>query len=44
MIHGIHLALLLLGGWTILSTIVFNELKPDDGQAISSHKAGLSAG
>jgi EmrB/QacA subfamily drug resistance transporter len=43
MIHGIHLALLLLGAWTIVSTLVFNELRSDDGQAISSHKTGLSA-
>ena len=42
MIHGIHHALLLLGAWTIVSTLVFNELKSDDGQAISTHKSGLS--
>jgi EmrB/QacA subfamily drug resistance transporter len=42
MIHGIHLALLLLGAWTIVSTLVFKELKSDDGQAISSHKTDLS--
>jgi EmrB/QacA subfamily drug resistance transporter len=42
MIRGIHHALLLLGAWTIVSTLVFNELKPDDGQAISRHKSGLS--
>ena len=41
MIHGIHLALLLLGAWTIASTLVFNELRPDDGQAVSRHKTGL---
>ncbi len=27
MIHGIHLALRTLGVWTILSTVVFSELK-----------------
>ncbi len=43
MIRGIHLALLLLGAWTMASTLVFSELKPDDGQAISSHKSDLSA-
>ena len=39
MIQGIHLALRVLGGLTILSTVVFWELKPDDGDAVSSHKA-----
>ena len=36
--------LLLLGAWTILSTFVFYELKSGDGEAISSHKPGLSDG
>ena len=31
MIHGIHEAFLLLGGFTVLSTIVFRRLKHDDG-------------
>jgi hypothetical protein len=44
MIHGIHLALRVLGAWTILSTIVFRELKPDDGDAVSAHKTGVPAG
>jgi EmrB/QacA subfamily drug resistance transporter len=44
MIHGIHLALRLLGAWTILSTIVFSELKPSDGDAVSAHKGGVPAG
>jgi EmrB/QacA subfamily drug resistance transporter len=44
MIHGIHLALRMLGAWTIVSTIVFSELKPDDGDAVSSHKAEVPAG
>jgi EmrB/QacA subfamily drug resistance transporter len=44
MIHGIHLALRTLGAWTILSTISFIELKPDDGNAVSAHKADLPAG
>src|SRR5450631_710302 len=39
MIHGIHLALRVLGAMTILTTIVFNELHADDGDAVSSHKA-----
>jgi EmrB/QacA subfamily drug resistance transporter len=44
MIHGIHLALRLLGAWTILSTIVFSELRSNDGEAVSAHKAELPAG
>jgi EmrB/QacA subfamily drug resistance transporter len=44
MIHGIHLALLLLGALTIVSTFVFGELKPGDGDAVSRHKAELPAG
>ena len=39
MIHGIHQAFLVLGGWTILSAIVFRELKTDDGNIVSLHKA-----
>jgi len=39
MIHGIHQAFLVLGGWTILSAIVFRELKTDDGNTVSLHKA-----
>jgi EmrB/QacA subfamily drug resistance transporter len=35
MIHGIHQAFLILGGWTILSTIIFRELKRADGDAVS---------
>jgi EmrB/QacA subfamily drug resistance transporter len=38
MIHGIHQAFLVLGGWTILSAIVFRELKNDDGNTVSQHK------
>jgi EmrB/QacA subfamily drug resistance transporter len=39
MIHGIHLAFLILGGWTILSALVFCELKNNDGSTLSLHKA-----
>jgi EmrB/QacA subfamily drug resistance transporter len=39
LIRGIHLALRALGGLTILSTVVFFELRPDDGASLSSHKA-----
>jgi EmrB/QacA subfamily drug resistance transporter len=42
-IHGIHRAFFVLGGITILSTIVFRELKREDGQAVSQAKA-LHAG
>ncbi|HZR17459.1 MAG TPA: DHA2 family efflux MFS transporter permease subunit [Verrucomicrobiae bacterium] len=37
MIHGIHQAFLVLGGLTVLSTLVFYELKSDDGDAVSLH-------
>jgi EmrB/QacA subfamily drug resistance transporter len=39
MIHGIHLAFLVLGTWTILSSAVFWRLKDTDGEAVSRHKA-----
>ena len=39
MIHGIHLAFLVLGGWTVLSTVVFWKLTDEDGGAVSRHKA-----
>jgi len=42
-IHGIHRAFFVLGGMTILSTIVFRELKRGDGDAVS-HGAELHAG
>jgi EmrB/QacA subfamily drug resistance transporter len=44
MIHGIHEAFLVLGGWTILSTLVFRELKRDDGDAVSQHKVAAQVG
>jgi EmrB/QacA subfamily drug resistance transporter len=44
MIHGIHLALRTLGAWTIISTVVFSELKASDGDAVSAHKEGVPAG
>jgi EmrB/QacA subfamily drug resistance transporter len=44
MIHGIHLALLALGALTIASTIVFQELRTGDGEAVSRHKAELPSG
>jgi EmrB/QacA subfamily drug resistance transporter len=44
MIHGVHLALLGLGTLTIISTIVFGELKSGDGDAVSRHRTELSDG
>jgi EmrB/QacA subfamily drug resistance transporter len=38
MIHGIHLALFVLGGLTVLSTIVFRELKSSDGDSVSKRE------
>jgi MFS family permease len=37
-IHGIHTALMVLGGFTILSTIIFRHLKSGDGDNVSQHK------
>jgi len=39
MIHGIHKAFLVLGGMTILSSMVFRELRKEDGDSVSQHKA-----
>ena len=44
LIHGIHLAFVFLGVLTIVSTIVFNELRSGDGDAVSRHKAELPSG
>jgi EmrB/QacA subfamily drug resistance transporter len=38
MIHGTHLAFFVMGGLTILSTIVFRGLRPGDGARVSQHK------
>lgn len=40
MIHGIHRALLVLGGLTVLSTVVFRRLRRGDGGAISQQHHG----
>jgi EmrB/QacA subfamily drug resistance transporter len=37
-IHGIHQAFFVLGGMTVVSTIVFRELKRGDGEAVSQRK------
>jgi hypothetical protein len=39
MIRGIHEAFLVLGGWTILSSLIFSELKKNDGEKLSLHKS-----
>jgi len=39
MIHGLQQALLVLGAWTILSALVFTELKSDDGNLVSKQAA-----
>jgi EmrB/QacA subfamily drug resistance transporter len=43
MIHGLHQALLVLGAWTILSALVFTELKRDDGNLVSKQAVKLPA-
>ena len=43
MIHGIHEAFLVLGGWTIFSSMVFLELKSDDGEC-DQHAQGRAPG
>jgi EmrB/QacA subfamily drug resistance transporter len=43
LIHGIHLALRVLGVTTIATTWVFIELRPRDGEAVSSHKIEVPA-
>jgi EmrB/QacA subfamily drug resistance transporter len=42
MIHGIHEALVVLGGFTILSTLVFHRLKSGDGSSVSQQKVAHS--
>jgi EmrB/QacA subfamily drug resistance transporter len=44
MIHGVHQAFLVLGGLTILSTIVFRELKTNDGDNVSQHNVIVPQG
>ena len=41
MIRGVQHAFLILGGATIVSTLVFHGLRRDDGSAVSLHKAVL---
>jgi EmrB/QacA subfamily drug resistance transporter len=44
MISGIHHAFFVLGALTVLSTIVFRELKSDAGAAVSQHKVMAHSG
>jgi len=44
MIHGLHLAFVALGAWTMLSTTVFRSLRDDDGEAVSRHHSAAAAG
>jgi MFS family permease len=37
MIHGIHRAFLVLGAMTMVSTLIFRGLRPNDGEAVSQH-------
>ena len=41
-IHGLHRAFFVLGGMTILSTVVFRELKKGDGDAVSGGETAMS--
>jgi EmrB/QacA subfamily drug resistance transporter len=41
LLHGIHRALLVLGAMTVLSALVFRELKPGDGDNVSQHGEGV---
>jgi EmrB/QacA subfamily drug resistance transporter len=43
LIHGIHQAFLVLGAWTVVSAVLFLELKRGDGAAVSQHKAVVPA-
>jgi hypothetical protein len=44
MIHGIHRAFFVLGGITVLSTVVFRQLRSTDGEVKSRHKVLEHAG
>lgn len=38
LIHGVHQAFIVLGGLTMVSSVVFLQLRRDDGGAVSRHK------
>ncbi|HEY2902370.1 MAG TPA: MFS transporter [Polyangia bacterium] len=42
-IHGIHMAFLALGAFTLLSSITFSQLKSADGDNVSLHKVAVPA-
>jgi EmrB/QacA subfamily drug resistance transporter len=42
MIHGIHEALVVLGGFTVLSTLIFHRLRSGDGSSVSQQKVAHS--
>jgi EmrB/QacA subfamily drug resistance transporter len=44
MIRGVHRAFFVLGGLTVLSTLIFQELKSADGDTVSQHKILQHAG
>jgi hypothetical protein len=44
MIHGVHQAFIVLGGLTVLSTLVFAELKNNDGDSVSQHRVIVPEG
>lgn len=44
MIHGIHEAFIMLGGLTVLSTVVFRELRGNDGANVSQHQVIVPEG
>jgi hypothetical protein len=43
MLHGLHLAFLVLGGFTVLSTLVFSRLKSGDGAEEAQAKTSMLA-
>ena len=38
MIHGIHRAFLVMGGLTVVSTVIFADLRSEDGDKVSQHQ------
>ena len=42
LLHGIHEGLVVLGVATIVSTVVFHGLEPDDGSSVSRHREARS--
>ncbi|MGH7443118.1 MAG: MFS transporter, partial [bacterium] len=44
LVHGLHLAFVLLGALTAVSALIFRELRAEDGDKLSLHQAGLGLG